>query len=153
MHLRCTFLVHQTDTCLCCPPPITTLLPVRPPAHSPGQQQSTAAQPAQLQQQNALVSLAMALSMPQIHGDERDAIIARWNQVQASYGSGIGYFTQAGAFVEFKSDDAFCRFKVKYVCFVLCYCCVFIQCPSLSYELTCRDRWWLYPRNVQLHNG
>lgn len=72
----------------------------------------TAAQPAQVQQpeQNALANLAMAVSMPQIFGDERDAIIARWNQVQACWGTGKGYFSH-NSMVDFKSENPFCRFK------------------------------------------
>ncbi|XP_025084841.1 nucleoporin p54-like isoform X2 [Pomacea canaliculata] len=65
----------------------------------------------QQQQENALANLAMAVSLPQIFGDERDAIIARWNQLQACWGSGKGYFNQSGGFVEFKPDNPFCRFK------------------------------------------
>ena len=53
----------------------------------------------------------MAVSVPQIFGDERDAIIARWNQVQACWGTGKGFFSQNGV-VEFKPDNPFCRFKV-----------------------------------------
>ncbi|PVD34818.1 hypothetical protein C0Q70_06096 [Pomacea canaliculata] len=74
---------------------------------------TNAGQPQQPQQQqeNALANLAMAVSLPQIFGDERDAIIARWNQLQACWGSGKGYFNQSGGFVEFKPDNPFCRFK------------------------------------------
>lgn len=80
---------------------------------SPGQPQATAQpqQQQQQQQQNALANLAMAVSVPQIFGDERDAIIARWNQVQACWGTGKGFFSQNGV-VEFKPDNPFCRFKV-----------------------------------------
>ena len=66
----------------------------------------------QQQDQNALANMAMAVSVPQIFGDERDAIIARWNQVQACWGNGKGYFSQNGA-VDFKPNNPFCRFKVS----------------------------------------
>nr|KAG5707790.1 hypothetical protein BaRGS_015950 [Batillaria attramentaria] len=52
----------------------------------------------------------MAVSLPQIFGDERDAIIARWNQVQACWGTGKGFFSQTGV-AEFKPDNPFCRFR------------------------------------------
>ncbi|KAL8558456.1 hypothetical protein ACOMHN_052273 [Nucella lapillus] len=78
-----------------------------------GQQQTTQPQQPQQQQdaqQNALANLAMAVSMPQIFGDERDAVIARWNQLQACWGTGKGYFSQNGV-VDFKPNNPFCRFK------------------------------------------
>ncbi|KAK7097934.1 nucleoporin p54-like [Littorina saxatilis] len=77
-----------------------------------GQPQAATQQPQQQQQQqqqNALANLAMAVSMPQIFGDERDAIIASWNQLQACWGTGKG-FSQSGV-VDFKPDNPFCRFK------------------------------------------
>ncbi|XP_046561465.1 nucleoporin p54-like isoform X2 [Haliotis rubra] len=67
----------------------------------------------QLQQQHGasdLTNMAMAVSLPQIYGDERDAIIAKWNQLQACWGTGKGYYSQNGM-VEFKADNPFCRFK------------------------------------------
>ncbi|ESO89471.1 hypothetical protein LOTGIDRAFT_192964 [Lottia gigantea] len=54
--------------------------------------------------------MAMAVSLPQIYGDERDAIIAKWNQLQAFWGTGKGLYNQNGV-VEFKADNPFCRFK------------------------------------------
>lgn len=69
------------------------------------QQQAT-----QQQAEANLANLAMAVSLPQIYGDERDAIIARWNQLQAYWGTGKGFFSQQGA-VDFKPDNHFCRFK------------------------------------------
>ncbi|RUS82171.1 hypothetical protein EGW08_010053 [Elysia chlorotica] len=64
----------------------------------------------QQQAEDNLANLAMAVSLPQIYGDERDAIIARWNQLQAYWGTGKGFFSQQGA-VDFKPDNHFCRFK------------------------------------------
>lgn len=65
----------------------------------------------QQQQENALANLAMAVTVPQIYGDERDVIIAHWNQLQACWGTGKGFYSQDGVVV-FKSDNPFCRFKV-----------------------------------------
>ncbi len=67
------------------------------------------------QQQNAaaeLTNMATAVSLPAIFGDERDAIIAKWNQLQAFWGTGKGYFNKQEPGVGFTPDNPFCRFKV-----------------------------------------
>ena len=67
------------------------------------------------QQQNEsmqLANMAMAVSLTNIYGDERDTILAKWNQIQAFWGSGKGYFNQQGHAVNFTPDNPFCRFKV-----------------------------------------
>lgn len=67
------------------------------------------------QQQNEsmqLANMAMAVSLTNIYGDERDTILAKWNQIQAFWGSGKGYFNQQGDAVNFTPDNPFCRFKV-----------------------------------------
>ncbi|CAL1539358.1 unnamed protein product [Lymnaea stagnalis] len=67
-------------------------------------------QTTQQQEEVNLANVAMAISLPQIFGDERDAIIAKWNQLQAYWGTGKGYYSQNGV-VDFKPDNHFCRFK------------------------------------------
>lgn len=52
-----------------------------------------------------------------IYGDERDVIIAKWNQLQASWGTGKGYFAPNGPPVEFTPDNPLCCFKVSIVYF------------------------------------
>ncbi|BFZ15315.1 hypothetical protein BsWGS_18354 [Bradybaena similaris] len=71
-----------------------------------------AAQPQNVQQQEEanLANVALAVSLPQIYGDERDAIIAKWNQLQAYWGTGKGFYSTNGV-VEFKPENHFCRFK------------------------------------------
>ena len=67
------------------------------------------------QQQNEsmqLANMAMSVSLTNIYGDERDTILAKWNQIQAFWGSGKGYFNQQGDAVNFTPDNPFCRFKV-----------------------------------------
>ncbi len=59
-----------------------------------------------------LLNIASALSMPVVFGDERDMIIAKWNQIQAFWGTGKGFFNQQQA-VEFIPENPFCRFKVS----------------------------------------
>ena len=74
----------------------------------------TQPQQQQIQDQSAeeLSKIAQAVSLPQIFGDERDAVIAKWNQIQALWGTGKGYYYQ-NQFVEFKPTNPFCRFKVR----------------------------------------
>ena len=57
------------------------------------------------------MSISSALLMPTIYGDERDAIIAKWNQLQAFWGTGKGYINQSSS-VPFTPENPFCRFKV-----------------------------------------
>lgn len=59
-----------------------------------------------------LAQLTAALSRPQIYGDERDGIIAKFNQLQACWGTGKGFYNQQGA-VDFSPQNPFCRFKVS----------------------------------------
>ncbi|XP_035041046.2 nucleoporin p54 isoform X4 [Hippoglossus stenolepis] len=75
-----------------------------------GQQQSQA-QPTQLYQQ------VTALSAPTLLGDERDSILAKWNQLQAYWGTGKGYYSNNNPPVDFTQENPFCRFKaVGYSC-------------------------------------
>ncbi|XP_043917165.1 nucleoporin p54 isoform X2 [Protopterus annectens] len=68
-------------------------------------------------QPNQLMNTASALSAPTLLGDERDAILAKWNQLQAFWGTGKGYFNNNIPPVEFTQENAFCRFKaVGYSC-------------------------------------
>ncbi|XP_071787665.1 nuclear pore complex protein Nup54-like [Asterias amurensis] len=78
------------------------------------QQQQQQLQLQQQQQQQGvgadLMSISSALLMPTIYGDERDAIIAKWNQLQAFWGTGKGYINQSSS-VPFTPENPFCRFK------------------------------------------
>lgn len=72
----------------------------------PGQTQHT-----QLYQQ------VTALSAPTLLGDERDTILAKWNQLQAYWGTGKGYYANNNPPVDFTQENPFCRFKaVGYSC-------------------------------------
>ncbi|KAM6900814.1 nucleoporin p54 isoform 1-T1 [Lycodopsis pacificus] len=76
-----------------------------------GQQAQQQAQPSQLYQQ------VTALSAPTLLGDERDSILARWNQLQAYWGTGKGYYSNNHQPVDFTQENPFCRFKaVGYSC-------------------------------------
>ncbi|XP_069482412.1 nucleoporin p54 isoform X2 [Ambystoma mexicanum] len=66
---------------------------------------------------NQLINTASALSAPTLLGDERDAILAKWNQLQAFWGTGKGYFNNNIPPVDFTQENPFCRFKaVGYSC-------------------------------------
>lgn len=71
-------------------------------------QQQGQAQPNQLYQQ------VTALSAPTLLGDERDSILAKWNQLQAYWGTGKGYYVNNNLPVDFTQENPFCRFKVNY---------------------------------------
>ena len=59
-----------------------------------------------------VANMCSAVSAPLIFGDERDAVIAKWNQLQAFWGTGRGHFNSQGHFVDFTPDNPFCFFKV-----------------------------------------
>lgn len=76
-------------------------------------QQTNPLQAQQPQQATSnLENIASAVTLPQIYGDERDAIIAKWNQLQAAWGTGKGIYNPRGS-VEFTPDNPYCRFKVR----------------------------------------
>ncbi|KAM6975371.1 nucleoporin p54 isoform 3-T3 [Tautogolabrus adspersus] len=74
-------------------------------------QQQGQPQPTQLYQQ------VTALSAPTLLSDERDSILAKWNQLQAYWGTGKGYYSNNNPAVDFTQENPFCRFKaVGYSC-------------------------------------
>ncbi|XP_069026136.1 nucleoporin p54 isoform X1 [Embiotoca jacksoni] len=74
-------------------------------------QQQGQTQPTHLYQQ------VTALSAPTLLGDERDTILAKWNQLQAYWGTGKGYYSNNNPPVDFTQENPFCRFKaVGYSC-------------------------------------
>lgn len=46
-----------------------------------------------------------------VFGDERDTILAKWNLLQASWGTGKGYYTQSQPPVNYTPHNPYCRFK------------------------------------------
>lgn len=64
-------------------------------------------------QSNQLINTASALNAPTLLNDERDAILAKWNQLQAFWGTGKGYFNNNIPPVDFTQENPFCRFKVR----------------------------------------
>jgi len=55
--------------------------------------------------------LAMALMCPQLFGDERDNIIAKWNQLQAAWGFGRAVRHNNMDPIKLTAKNVFCRFK------------------------------------------
>ncbi|XP_041826685.1 nucleoporin p54 isoform X2 [Melanotaenia boesemani] len=75
------------------------------------------AQPQGQTQSTHLYQQVTALSAPTLLGDERDSILAKWNQLQAYWGTGKGYYSNNNPPVEFTQENPFCRFKaVGYSC-------------------------------------
>jgi len=68
-------------------------------------------QAGQQQQQANAVSNIIAAVTPVIFGDERDTVLTKWNQLQAFWGSGKGFFNQQGQSVDFTPDNPFSFFK------------------------------------------
>ncbi|XP_039289156.1 probable nucleoporin Nup54 isoform X1 [Nilaparvata lugens] len=85
-----------------------------------GQTQLGQTQQQQLQQQQLLAaggggthSDAVCSSVLNCHvfGDERDQVLAKWNLLQALWGTGKGYYSQTAPPVEYTPQNMFCRFK------------------------------------------
>ena len=79
-----------------------------------------AGQSQQLQNQgleNPLASMTSALTMPSIFGDERDAIIAKLNQLQALWGEGKAVYSHSAAPITLTQENPFSRFKVSFLFF------------------------------------
>lgn len=65
----------------------------------------------QAQQPNQHEALYNALVNVNIFGDERDTTLTRWNQLQAVWGTGVGWYSTTAPPVEFTPNNPFCRFK------------------------------------------
>lgn len=50
--------------------------------------------------------------MPMLYGDERDAIVAKLNQLQAVWGKGKAYYSADSPPLDLTAENPFCRFKV-----------------------------------------
>jgi len=75
------------------------------------QQQQQQAQTAAAQQPGAQVeSVFSSVLYCNVYGDERDAILARWNLLQAAWGTGKGYYS-GSAPVQYTAENSLCRFK------------------------------------------
>lgn len=69
-------------------------------------------QPQQLQQPQSEESILLqAVNNCSLFGDERDAVLARFNLIQALWGSGRGYYAVNVPPIEFTPHNPLCRFK------------------------------------------
>ncbi|XP_076674726.1 nuclear pore complex protein Nup54 isoform X2 [Andrena cerasifolii] len=77
-------------------------------------QQQPFQQQQQLQQQSAnTISEALynAVFNCQLYNDERDNIIARWNLIQALWGTGKAYYSMNAPPIDLNQENPLCRFK------------------------------------------
>ncbi|XP_033152174.1 probable nucleoporin Nup54 [Drosophila mauritiana] len=69
----------------------------------------------QPQQQPAPISadeaFAQSILNVSIFGDERDKIVAKWNYLQATWGTGKMFYSQSAAPVDITPENVMCRFK------------------------------------------
>ncbi|CAL8080546.1 unnamed protein product [Calicophoron daubneyi] len=63
----------------------------------------------QMAQQNSIDAFFASLCQPLMFGDERDTILARWDQLQAMWGTGMGYSSLGIA--NYTPQNTFARFK------------------------------------------
>lgn len=56
-------------------------------------------------------AFAQSIFNVSIYGDERDTIIAKWNYLQAMWGTGKSFYSQNAAPVEITPQNYLCRFK------------------------------------------
>ncbi|CAL7947897.1 unnamed protein product [Xylocopa violacea] len=70
-------------------------------------------QPLQQQQTTNTISEALynAVFNCQLYNDERDNIIARWNLIQALWGTGKAYYSMNAPAIELNQENPLCRFK------------------------------------------
>ncbi len=60
---------------------------------------------------NPVEQLYNAVLHCSVFGDERDAILARWNMMQASWGSGKAVYSQTMPPIDLDEQNPLCRFK------------------------------------------
>lgn len=65
----------------------------------------------QTPQMTAEEAFAQSIFNVSIYGDERDSIIAKWNYLQAMWGTGKSFYSQTAPPVEITPQNYLCRFK------------------------------------------
>ncbi|GAB6019491.1 Nuclear pore complex protein Nup54 [Chamberlinius hualienensis] len=67
--------------------------------------------------EQSMANLMASLFCPVLYGDERDAIIAKFNQLQAFWGTGNGFYANGAPPISFTPENVYCKFKaVGYSC-------------------------------------
>ncbi|KAK3874859.1 hypothetical protein Pcinc_020240 [Petrolisthes cinctipes] len=69
----------------------------------------------QLGQPDPSLALHLAICTPSYFNNENDEVLRKWNQLQAFWGAGKGYYAPNMPPVEFTPENPYCRFKV--VCY------------------------------------
>lgn len=82
--------------------------PAQPPAFGATFGQPQQQQPPPLTQDEAFANSILKVS---IFGDERDAVIAKWNYLQAQWGTGKSFYNQNAPPFEIPPENYLCRFK------------------------------------------
>ncbi|XP_071551863.1 nucleoporin p54 isoform X9 [Panulirus ornatus] len=85
-----------------------------------GTQTTDGSQQLQLQQAAVVqpdpsLALHLAICTPSVFNNENDEVLRKWNQLQAFWGAGKGYYAPNMPPVEFTPENPYCRFKV--VCY------------------------------------
>uniref|UniRef100_A0A915JCJ2 Uncharacterized protein n=1 Tax=Romanomermis culicivorax TaxID=13658 RepID=A0A915JCJ2_ROMCU len=75
------------------------------------QQQPQQQVPAMQMNVSEIANFISSLTNPPIYGDERDGIIAKFNQLQAFCGFGKGFYSNAAAPIDYTPSNPFCRLK------------------------------------------
>ena len=65
----------------------------------------------QPQQNSEIANLCTAVTACAVFGDDRDALMGRWNLLQASWGVGKAYYNASAPPVTLTADNPLCRFK------------------------------------------
>ncbi|XP_071551857.1 nucleoporin p54 isoform X4 [Panulirus ornatus] len=92
----------------------------RKPTSGFGTQTTDGSQQLQLQQAAVVqpdpsLALHLAICTPSVFNNENDEVLRKWNQLQAFWGAGKGYYAPNMPPVEFTPENPYCRFKV--VCY------------------------------------
>ncbi|XP_053600804.1 probable nucleoporin Nup54 [Plodia interpunctella] len=74
-------------------------------------QQQQLPQPQQQGPTNAHEALVAAVFNCSVFGDERDQVLAKWNLLQAQWGTGKAYYSQNAPPLELNEQNPLCRFK------------------------------------------
>ncbi|XP_069168821.1 nucleoporin p54 isoform X5 [Procambarus clarkii] len=80
-----------------------------------GTQPTDASQLAAIGQPDSSLALHLAICTPSYFNNENDEVLRKWNQLQAFWGAGKGYYAYNMPPVEFTPENPYCRFKV--VCY------------------------------------
>ena len=82
---------------------------------------------------NDLSVILSAVSVPNVFDDDRDAILAKFNKVQAFLGVGQGYFNKNAQPINFSMENPFCKFKVTVYCCYYVFFSHFVPLKALTF--------------------